>query len=216
MWSGRLSHVSPRYFIHLPAQVYHQKRTTCGLLIGSGLTIGFGGSVGAEAPIVLTGAAIGSNLAKLFRLEQKTMMLMIACGAAGAIGGIFKAPIAGLVFTLEVLMMDLTMASVAPLLISSVTATAISYMATGLDPMFPLSTYEPFSVARIPWYLLLGVVCGLVSLYFTRGMNRMEQWMKHKVGNFWLKILIGGVTLSILIFLFPPLYGEGYALSHID
>ena len=127
-------------------------------IIGSGLTIGFGGSVGAEAPIVLTGAAIGSNLAKLFRLEQKTMMLMIACGAAGAIGGIFKAPIAGLVFTLEVLMMDLTMASVAPLLISSVTATAISYMATGLDPMFPLSTYEPFSVARIPWYLLLGVV----------------------------------------------------------
>ena len=181
-------------------------------IIGSGLTIGFGGSVGAEAPIVLTGAAIGSNLAKLFRLEQKTMMLMIACGAAGAIGGIFKAPIAGLVFTLEVLMMDLTMASVAPLLISSVTATAISYMATGLDPMFPLSTYEPFSVARIPWYLLLGVVCGLVSLYFTRGMNRMEQWMKHKVGNFWLKILIGGVTLSILIFLFPPLYGEGYGV----
>lgn len=181
-------------------------------IIGSGLTIGFGGSVGAEAPIVLTGAAIGSNLAKLFRLEQKTMMLMIGCGAAGAIGGIFKAPIAGLVFTLEVLMMDLTMASVAPLLISSVTATAISYIATGLEPMFPLSTVEPFSVERIPWYLLLGVVCGLVSLYFTRGMNRMEQWMKHKVDNFWLKILIGGLTLSVLIFLFPPLYGEGYGV----
>ena len=181
-------------------------------IVGSGLTIGFGGSVGAEAPIVLTGAAIGSNLAKLFRLEQKTMMLMIGCGAAGAIGGIFKAPIAGLVFTLEVLMMDLTMASVAPLLISSVTATAITYIATGLDPMFPLSTVEPFSVERIPWYLLLGVVCGLVSLYFTRGMNRMEQWMKHKVDNFWLKILIGGLTLSVLIFLFPPLYGEGYGV----
>lgn len=181
-------------------------------IIGSGLTIGFGGSVGAEAPIVLTGAAIGSNLAKLFRLEQKTMMLMIGCGAAGAIGGIFKAPIAGLVFTLEVLMMDLTMASVAPLLISSVTATAISYIATGLEPMFPLSTVEPFSVERIPWYLLLGVVCGLVSLYFTRGMNRMEQWMKHKVDHFWLKILIGGLTLSVLIFLFPPLYGEGYGV----
>ncbi|MBQ4018377.1 MAG: chloride channel protein, partial [Paludibacteraceae bacterium] len=105
-------------------------------VVGSGLTIGFGGSVGAEAPIVLTGAAIGSNLAKAFRLDQKTMMLMIGCGAAGAVGGIFKAPIAGLVFTLEVLMMDLTMTSVAPLLISSVTATAISYILTGAEPMF--------------------------------------------------------------------------------
>ena len=179
-------------------------------VVGSGLTIGFGGSVGAEAPIVLTGAAIGSNLAKAFRLDQKTMMLMIGCGAAGAIGGIFKAPIAGLVFTLEVLMMDLTMTSVAPLLISSVTATAISYILTGTEPMFPLDATEPFLVQRIPWYLILGAVCGLVSLYFTRGMNRLEQWMKHHIGNMWLKLLIGGGTLSVLIFLFPPLYGEGY------
>ena len=179
-------------------------------VVGSGLTIGFGGSVGAEAPIVLTGAAIGSNLAKTFRLDQKTMMLMIGCGAAGAIGGIFKAPIAGLVFTLEVLMMDLTMTSVAPLLISSVTATAISYLLTGTEPMFPLDTTEAFVVNRIPWYLILGAVCGLVSLYFTRGMNRLEQWMKHKISNMWLKLLVGGAMLSILIFLFPPLYGEGY------
>ena len=179
-------------------------------VVGSGLTIGFGGSVGAEAPIVLTGAAIGSNLAKAFRLDQKTMMLMIGCGAAGAIGGIFKAPIAGLVFTLEVLMMDLTMTSVAPLLISSVTATAISYILTGTDPMFPLHNVEPFLVQRIPWYLILGAVCGFASLYFTRGMNRLEQWMKRRIGNMWLKLLVGGGTLSILIFLFPPLYGEGY------
>ena len=179
-------------------------------VVGSGLTIGFGGSVGAEAPIVLTGAAIGSNLAKTFRLDQKTMMLMIGCGAAGAIGGIFKAPIAGLVFTLEVLMMDLTMTSVAPLLISSVTATAISYLLTGTEPMFPLDATEAFVVNRIPWYLILGAVCGLVSLYFTRGMNRLEQWMKHKISNMWLKLLVGGAMLSILIFLFPPLYGEGY------
>ena len=179
-------------------------------VVGSGLTIGFGGSVGAEAPIVLTGAAIGSNLAKAFRLDQKTMMLMIGCGAAGAIGGIFKAPIAGLVFTLEVLMMDLTMTSVAPLLISSVTATAISYIITGTDPMFPLANTEAFLVNRIPWYLILGAVCGLVSLYFTRGMNRLEQWMKHRISNMWLKLVVGGVTLSVLIFLFPPLYGEGY------
>ena len=179
-------------------------------IVGSGLTIGFGGSVGAEAPIVLTGAAIGSNLAKAFRLDQKTMMLMIGCGAAGAIGGIFKAPIAGLVFTLEVLMMDLTMTSVAPLLISSVTATALSYILTGTDPMFPLDNIEEFAIARIPWYLILGVVCGLASLYFTRGMNTLEQWMKHNVRSTGLKILVGGLTLSLLIFLFPPLYGEGY------
>ena len=183
-------------------------------VVGSGLTIGFGGSVGAEAPIVLTGAAIGSNLAKAFRLDQKTMMLMIGCGAAGAIGGIFKAPIAGLVFTLEVLMMDLTMTSVAPLLISSVTATAISYILTGTDPMFPLNSVEPFVVQRIPWYLILGAVCGLASLYFTRGMNKLEQWMKHNVRSIGLKILVGGLTLSVLIFLFPPLYGEGYDVIH--
>ena len=179
-------------------------------IVGSGLTIGFGGSVGAEAPIVLTGAAIGSNLAKAFRLDQKTMMLMIGCGAAGAIGGIFKAPIAGLVFTLEVLMMDLTMTSVAPLLISSVTATAISYALTGVEPMFPLNTVEPFLVQRIPWYAILGVICGLISLYFTRGMNGLERWMKNNVRSVGAKIVIGGLTLSILIFLFPPLYGEGY------
>ena len=179
-------------------------------VVGSGLTIGFGGSVGAEAPIVLTGAAIGSNLAKAFRLNQKTMMLMIGCGAAGAIGGIFKAPIAGLVFTLEVLMMDLTMTSVAPLLISSVTATAISYLLTGVDPMFPIAAADPFLVKRIPWYLILGAICGLVSLYFTRGMNHLEQWMKHSIQSMWGKLLVGGATLSMLIFLFPPLYGEGY------
>lgn len=171
-------------------------------IVGSGLTIGFGGSVGAEAPIVLTGAAIGSNLAKTFRLEQKTMMLMIGCGAAGAIGGIFKAPIAGLVFTLEVLMMDLTMASVAPLLISSVTATAISYIATGSTPMFPLNTYEAFHISNIPWYLILGIACGLVSLYFTRGMNHLEQWMKHKVQNFLVedcirRCYVGCVDISL-------------------
>ena len=183
-------------------------------IVGSGLTIGFGGSVGAEAPIVLTGAAIGSNLAKAFRLDQKTMMLMIGCGAAGAIGGIFKAPIAGLVFTLEVLMMDLTMTSVAPLLISSVTATAISYIATGAEPMFPLDTTEPFLINRIPWYLILGAVCGFVSLYFTRGMNKLEQWMKHSIRSIGAKIAVGGLTLSILVFLFPPLYGEGYDVIH--
>jgi CIC family chloride channel protein len=179
-------------------------------VVGSAVTIGFGGSVGAEAPIVMTGAAIGSNLAKLFRLDQKTMMLMIGCGAAGAVGGIFQAPIAGLVFTLEVLMMDLTMTRMAPLLISSVTATAISFMVNGQEAMFPLTNSEPFFVERLPWYIILGIACGLVSLYFTRGMNSLEQLFKRKIQNTWAKFLVGGVTLGILLFLFPPLYGEGY------
>ena len=181
-------------------------------LVGSSITIGFGGSVGAEAPIVMTGAAIGSNLAKLFRLDQKTMMLMIGCGAAGAIGGIFQAPIAGLVFTLEVLMMDLTMTRMAPLLISSVTATAISFFVNGQEAMFPLTNSEPFFVERLPWYVILGIVCGLVSLYFTRGMNRLEQLFKRYVQNIWVKFLVGGSALGLLLFLFPPLYGEGYDL----
>lgn len=180
-------------------------------VIGSSITIGFGGSVGAEAPIVLTGAAIGSNLAKHFRLNQKTMMLMIGCGAAGAVGGIFKAPIAGLVFTLEVLMMDLTMASVGPLLISSVTATALSYVFSGATPMFELTHYESFMVERIPWYLVLGIVCGLISLYFTRGMDYLETQFK-RVPKSWMKVMIGGAVLSLLVFLFPPLYGEGYGV----
>ena len=179
-------------------------------VVSSGVTIGFGGSVGAEAPIVLTGAAIGSNLAKALRLDQKTMMLMIGCGAAGAIGGIFKAPIAGLVFTLEVLMMDLTMTSVAPLLISSVTATVWSYIATGSDPMFEFQATDPFVIGRIPWYLVLGVVCGLCSLYFTRATNGLEQWFKEHVRSIGAKIAAGGATLGLLVFVFPPLYGEGY------
>ena len=134
---------------------------------------------------------------------------MIGCGAAGAIGGIFKAPIAGLVFTLEVLMMDLTMTSLAPLLISSITATVITYMLKGFTPMFPLAIYEPFILNRIPTYLLLGIVCGLVSLYFTRCMNFLETMMK-KIPSVWVKIALGGTLLGFLIYFFPSLYGEGY------
>ncbi len=178
-------------------------------IVGSSVTIGFGGSVGAEAPIVLTGAAIGSNLARFFRLDQKTMMLMIACGAAGAVGGIFKAPIAGLAFTMEVLMIDLTMASISPLMISSITATAFTYLISGAKPMFNPGSIEPFALERVPWFLLLGIFCGLMSLYFTRGMNFLEGKMK-RIKSIYLKIIIGGVTLGLLIFLFPPLYGEGY------
>lgn len=178
-------------------------------IVASSVTIGFGGSVGAEAPIVLTGAAIGSNLGRLFRMEQKTLMLLVGCGAAGAIAGIFKAPIAGMVFVVEVLMLDLTMTSVLPLLISSVTAATVSYIFTGTEAMFKFSQTETFEIERIPYVLLLGVFCGLVSLYFTRVMNSVEG-MYRKLGTYWKKFVLGGLMLSILIFLFPPLYGEGY------
>ena len=175
----------------------------------SGITIGFGGSVGAEAPIVLTGSAIGSNLGSLFRLDHKTLMLLVGCGAAGAVSGIFKAPIAGLVFTLEVLMIDLTMASLLPLLITSVTAASVSYLLTGTEAMFQFHLDYPFSLERIPHAIALGIFCGLVAWYFTRAMNWIENIFR-RYSNPYIKFAIGGTMLSILIFLFPPLYGEGY------
>lgn len=178
-------------------------------LVGSSVTIGFGGSVGAEAPVVLTGSAIGSNLGKFFKMDQKTLMLLVGCGAAGAIGGIFKAPIAGLVFTLEVLMLDMTLASVVPIIISSITATAFTYIFSGSEFMFHFGAYQPFSIDRIPQLIILGIVCGLVSLYFTRGMNWIEGLFR-KIERPYRKIIIGGAMLSLLIFIFPPLYGEGY------
>ena len=178
-------------------------------VIASGITIGFGGSVGAEAPIVLTGSAIGSNLGSLFRMDHKTLMLLVGCGAAGAVSGIFKAPIAGIVFTLEVLMMDLTMAALLPLLISSVTATVVSYVLTGTQAMFPFNLDDPFILERIPYAIALGIFCGLVAFYFTRAMDWIEDIFR-KYKNPMTKFVIGGCLLSILIFLFPPLYGEGY------
>lgn len=177
--------------------------------IASAITIGCGGSVGAEAPIVLTGSAIGSNLGSIFRMEHKTLMLLIGCGAAGAVAGIFKAPIAGVVFTLEVLMIDLTMASLLPLLITSVTAATVSYIFMGTEAMFKFDLDQAFDMQRIPYVIFLGIFCGLVSLYFTRASNYIETIFGKLQGPY-KKLALGGVLLSILIFLFPTLYGEGY------
>ena len=186
-----------------------KRHNTWSSVIASSITIGFGGSVGAEAPIVLTGSAIGSNLGSVFKMEHRTLMLLVGCGAAGAIAGIFKAPIAGLVFTLEVLMIDLTMTSLLPLLISAVTAATVSYITTGTEAMFKFHLDQAFEMERIPYVIMLGIFCGLVSLYFTRAMNSVEGLFGKLKGPY-QKLALGGVMLSILIFLFPPLYGEGY------
>ena len=184
-------------------------------VIASAITIGFGGSVGAEAPIVLTGSAIGSNLGQVFKLDGKTMMVLVGCGAAAAIAGIFKAPMAGLVFTLEVLMIDLTMASLMPILIASVTATCFTYLLVGSDSLFHFTLDAPWQVERVPATILLGIFCGLVSLYFIRLMTSCENIFAKMGRHSYLKLLVGGVVLSSLIFLFPSLYGEGYASINI-
>ena len=183
-------------------------------VLASAVTIGFGGSVGAEAPIVLTGSAIGSNLGRMFHLSNRHMMLLVGCGAAGAVAGIFKAPIAGLVFVLEVLMIDLTMGSLLPLLVSCVTAVAVTFTLSGTASVFEFNLSNAFSVNRIPAYLALGVACGLVALYFTRTMNWLEGIFR-RIGVPHRKFLFGGAMLSILIFLFPSLYGEGYTLIEL-
>ena len=180
-------------------------------VIASAITIGFGGSVGAEAPIVLTGSAIGSNLGQIFHLDRKMLMTLVGCGAAGAIAGIFKAPIAGLVFTLEVLMIDMTMSALLPILVSCVTATCFTYIFSGGASLFIFHLDSEWSVQRIPACVLLGVACGLVSLYFIRMMGACEDVFARFKDHPHIKLAIGGTILSLLIFLFPALYGEGYS-----
>lgn len=184
-------------------------------VVASGITIGFGGSVGAEAPIVLTGSAIGSNLGQIFRMDKKTMILLVGCGASAAIAGIFKAPIAGLVFTLEVLMVDLSMASLLPILISCVTATCFSYILMGEKSLFDFTLTDPWELDRVPACILLGVFCGFVSLYFMRAMSVCEGFFAQLKQYPYVKLLFGGIILSSLIFLFPSLYGEGYSAVNI-
>ena len=177
--------------------------------MASTLTIGFGGSVGAEAPIVLTGSSIGSVIGRFFKLNYRSVTLLIGCGAAGAIAGIFKAPIAGIVFTLEILMLDLTISSIVPLLISSVTAATVAYFLMGDKVLLTFNVTEAFNIANIPWYIVLGLGSGLVSLYFSKMTIYLESKYE-KISNAYVRLITGGVVLGGLIFLFPPLYGEGY------
>ena len=178
-------------------------------IISSTITIGFGGSVGAEAPVVLTGASIGSNIARRFNLSYHTMTVLIGCGAAGAIAGIFKAPIAGMLFAIEVLMLDMSMASLLPLMISASMSASLAYFLMGSAHHFDFQIDKAFNVANIPWYIVLGIFCGLFSYLFTQG-NLFVEGRFRKINNPYFKVLIGGIVLGVFIFLFPSLWGEGY------
>lgn len=179
-------------------------------LVASTLTVAFGGSVGLEAPIASTGSAIGSNIGRAFRLSPKSVRLLLGCGAAGAIAGIFKAPIAGVLFVVEVFLFDLTATTALPLLLSSLTAATVAYFLMGTDVQFSFSVKEPFELSQMPFYGLLGVFCAVVSLYFLRVTDKVESWFG-QLRNPWARMLLGGMLLGVLILFFPPLYGEGYA-----
>jgi chloride channel protein, CIC family len=178
-------------------------------VIASTLTIGFGGSVGAEAPIVLTGSSIGSALGRFFRMNYRNITLLIGCGAAGAVAGIFKAPIAGIVFTLEILMLDLTISSIVPLLISSVTAATVAYFLMGDTVLFTFDVKESFLIKNIPWYIVLGLSSGVISAYFTKTTLLLESTYE-KIKNDYVRLAAGAIVAGGMIFLFPSFFGEGY------
>ncbi len=178
-------------------------------MAASSLTIGFGGSVGSEAPIVLTGASIGSNLARIFKLNYKYVTLMVGCGSAGAIAGIFNAPMAGIVFTLEVLMLDLTMAYLIPLLLSAISATLLTSFFMNESVLLRFTNVTPFEIQSLWVYILLGIFTGLLGFYFTRATILLEKYFS-LIKNWVARLLVGGLVLGLLIFIFPPLWGEGY------
>ena len=178
-------------------------------LLTSAITIGLGGSVGAEAPIVYTGGAFGSNIGRAAKLSYRGVTVLLGCGAAGAIAGIFKAPLAGVLFTLEILLFNISMSSIMPLLISTLTATVVSYVFMGPQSPFACSL-APFNMGNLPFYLVLGVFCGLMSQYFTRFTLWLEDHLARALRSPWLRWLVCGAGLTLLVWLFPPLFGEGY------
>lgn len=186
-----------------------KRHNTFSAIITSAFTVGFGGSVGLEGPTVSTGAAIGSNLGQLLRLNFKQITLMISLSSAAAMAAIFQSPIAGIVFALEVIMIDLSMASLVPLLIASLTAVLTSYFMMGQAVMYPIELHETFDPSNTVYYMALGVLAGLISAYFTRVYILTENFFK-RFGSMWKRFLIGSVLLGVLIFFFPALYGEGY------
>ena len=182
-------------------------------VVGCALTIGFGGSVGPEAPIVLTGAAIGSNIGKLVGLNYRSMTLMLACGVAAALSAIFKAPITGVIFVMEILLLDMSMTAIIPLIISSVTAVTLTFFVRGFEPMLSASTIGDLSFSHIPIYTLLAVLCGLMCYYFM-SVNFRVKGLIDRLGKQWKKWIVGGLAIGVMIMIFPPLYGEGYGIFH--
>src|SRR6056297_2205724 len=178
-------------------------------VITSALTVGFGGSVGLEGPTVATGAAWGSNIGRFFRLNYRQILLLLACAGAGSMSAIFKAPITAIVFVLEVLMLDLTLSSLLPLLFASVSAAITSYLFLGMDVLYPITVVHKFTIDNLIYYILLGVLAGLVSVYFTR-VYKFIQTRFDTINNSFTKWGVGAVSLGIIIFFFPSLYGEGY------
>jgi len=178
-------------------------------MVASATTIGFGGSVGPEVPIVMTGAAIGSNVGTFMRQNYKNTTILLCCGAAGALAAIFKAPITGVAFVLEILMLNITSMSIIPLLISAVAATSVTFFMNGFEPLFTVEVNNVFSLRHLPYYALLGAFCGLISVYFLR-TNLAISGFFEKINKQYVKWIVGGGAIGILIFLFPPLYAEGY------
>jgi CIC family chloride channel protein len=187
---------------------YLERHQMFSSLITSSLTVGFGGSVGLEGPIVGTGAALGSNIGSAFKLNYRQITLMIGCASSGAVASIFNAPLAGIIFSLEILMLDLTMSSLIPLLIASVSAIVTSYLMIGNDILYPFEVVSTYTVTDLPYYIGLGLFCGLVSAYFSFVYLKMSSFFE-KFNGKW-RLILGGGILGILIFVFPPLYGEGY------
>jgi len=178
-------------------------------LITSAMTVGFGGSVGLEAPMVVTGSAIGSNVGSFAFLDYKKRTLLLSCGAAAAISGIFNSPVAGVIFSIEVLLMDIAISSFIPLLIASVAGSLVADALLGKEVMFFFRLQDEVQTADFPYFLLLGIICGVLSVYFMRSSYRVESFMS-KIKNPYGRLLFGGISLGLLIFLFPPIYGEGY------
>jgi chloride channel protein, CIC family len=186
-----------------------KRHNTYSSIAGCSLTVGFGGSAGMEAPILYTGAAIGSNIAVLFKQNYRTRVLLIGAGVSGAMAAIFKAPIAGIIFAIEVLMIDMTAAFVIPLVISSVTGAIVSTFLLGKQAEFYFTISDPLVLHNFHWYALLGIFCGLISFYFLFVNEKVENALD-KIKSPLKRIAIGGLFLGTLIFFFPPLLGEGY------
>lgn len=204
-----ISHGVTRIFYAISRKESRIKPHNCYTsLIASSTTIGFGGSVGAEAPIVLTGAAIGSTIGQFLRLNYKYITLLLGCGAGAAIAAVYKAPIAGFIFVIEVLMLELTFTSVVPLLLASVTAATTTYLLVDMQPFFA-GVHPTFSLREMPFYILLGIAGGAFSYFFSNTSMKLEAQVK-RIKKQRYRVLIGGSILGALIFLFPSLYGEGY------